>query len=653
MTLRLPPLLFFKFCSRCVIILPCDKALLKVVYLADRMMDGRPHSKLVSIQHLDQDDRDWLLQEENLVAIHLSSVQSKLNSFLPVYGLPEELVVHIFKIVAASASTSSRWIHVTHVCRHWRNIALSTPTLWTKILTSPGPDFATACLERSGTDMPLEIFWRNRHAHAPSYFPALFTEAARRRVIVQDVEMITPFLRSYALDCTKGYTNLQALSLQAANGRKGTLLTSLPFLNLNLLVAPEKLTYLQMRLAMPSPFRSIGLCTNLRTLRLVRTVQYRTLHLIDLLQVLDRCALLQHFLLVDAGARASLESALENLPYDGGRKVKMNHLQSLTLTLSSGRYTARLLASLVIPHDTRVHLQNNSDLDDNGPFTLLLPTDDLSDLHFVKTLRRLELSLRHGTELHAKAYHDDSSLGPDTSDSLSPRLHIISATSVRDPTTFDELSKVFSHTYLETLSVEANLLDHLRPPIQWRQLLLSFPKTKTLKVSFQTQPLFSFEFEDYLAALTWPSALIPSQLDAPTVALPVLETLHLTFFKKVVVRELRQELVAYACLCQARLSEGQSFHLVVNGKVWKIPKVCATVYISAIRVLNMTYCRNVESQSFRRHISIENCYPLIQPGAFHGTLVMILVQRWRAQATARHDAPTQHSERERKASDCA
>lgn len=601
----------------CAILLPSEPVSLTAAFFADQIMDGRPHSKLASIQHLDQDDRDWLLQEANLVAMHLSVVQSKLNSFLPVYCLPKELVIHIFEILASSASTSSRWIHVTHVCRHWRNIALSTPTLWRQILTSPGPEFATVCLERSGNDVPLEIFWRNKHAHAPSHFPALFNEAAQRRVVVQDVEVLGPFLRSYALDCVKRCTNLQVLSLRAP-GRLNSAIrpasTSMSFLDLTSLVTPEKLTYLQMRFIIPSPPTSIGLCTNLRTLRLVRYMHTRALRLIDLLQVLDSCTLLQHLFLGDAGPRTSVEPALENLPYDVRRKVKMNHLQSLALALTSGRYIAHLLASLVMPHDTRIHLQNNSGSDDNGPFPLLLPTGDLSDLHFIKTLRRLELSLRHGTELHAKAYHDDVNFVLEANGSLTPRLQIISATNVKNALTFDELSKIFRHAYVETLSLEANLLEKFHPCVHWKQFLRCFSKIKTLQVSFRTQRLFSFEFEDYLKTLMSPFTSTDSQVNAPAVALPALESLHLAFFKKYEARRLRQELVAYARLCQSRLPEGRSFRLVVNGKIWKIPKVCVTV-VSGVQFLNTKYYRNAEGVPF--------CHLLIQPSG-------ILVRLWQS-----------------------
>jgi len=56
------------------------------------------------------------------------------NMLVPISILPAEILARIFHFSASSEQPYSRslgWVHVTHVCRRWRQIALDDPTLWT------------------------------------------------------------------------------------------------------------------------------------------------------------------------------------------------------------------------------------------------------------------------------------------------------------------------------------------------------------------------------------------------------------------------------------------------------------------------------------------------------------------------------------------
>ncbi|KAL0570140.1 hypothetical protein V5O48_011818 [Marasmius crinis-equi] len=92
------------------------------------------------------------------------NIQNSNNS---TCRIPVEVLTSIFQLLVPSGSLvsphrgSSAWWRFTHVCRQWRNIALSTPLLWT------APDFerpllAAEMLERS-RDVPLHVLimkWR-------------------------------------------------------------------------------------------------------------------------------------------------------------------------------------------------------------------------------------------------------------------------------------------------------------------------------------------------------------------------------------------------------------------------------------------------------------------------------------------------------------
>jgi hypothetical protein len=60
------------------------------------------------------------------------------NTLAPISVLPPEVFSRIFRLVALAEPARSilqklRWIRVTHVCRHWRQVALDDSSLWARI----------------------------------------------------------------------------------------------------------------------------------------------------------------------------------------------------------------------------------------------------------------------------------------------------------------------------------------------------------------------------------------------------------------------------------------------------------------------------------------------------------------------------------------
>jgi hypothetical protein len=80
---------------------------------------------------------------------------------MQVNRLPAELLAHIFRessFVSSSPKpkeTMREMVAFSHVCSHWRRIALSRPDLWSTV-SSDQPQLATEFIQRSG-GIPLDI----------------------------------------------------------------------------------------------------------------------------------------------------------------------------------------------------------------------------------------------------------------------------------------------------------------------------------------------------------------------------------------------------------------------------------------------------------------------------------------------------------------
>ena len=68
----------------------------------------------------------------------LRSLLTRHNALVPISLLPPEILARIFHLLVPvelpfSGSRNLGWIKVTHVCRHWRQVALDDSSLWARI----------------------------------------------------------------------------------------------------------------------------------------------------------------------------------------------------------------------------------------------------------------------------------------------------------------------------------------------------------------------------------------------------------------------------------------------------------------------------------------------------------------------------------------
>ncbi|KAH9915274.1 uncharacterized protein BXZ73DRAFT_54392, partial [Epithele typhae] len=131
--------------------------------------------------------RAWVLtraQEYRNIALALLSI---FNAVAPIHrAFPTEVLSEIF----SHCWMDPQSIAIAHVCRHWRSIALKTPSLWTAALAAPGKllsqhqscrysrrEFSAFALARS-SPQPLRL----KVYHFPDHFASTLAPHAARLV---------------------------------------------------------------------------------------------------------------------------------------------------------------------------------------------------------------------------------------------------------------------------------------------------------------------------------------------------------------------------------------------------------------------------------------------------------------------------------------
>ncbi|TFY80932.1 hypothetical protein EWM64_g3078, partial [Hericium alpestre] len=105
--------------------------------------------------------------DDELRAMHLAmcSLRSCRNTLAPISRLPAEVLARVFQFYADVDPPGSHndcpgqwmgWVHVMHVCRHWRNTGLTNSALWTNINLTLGLRWAEQAMHLSKV-APLSI----------------------------------------------------------------------------------------------------------------------------------------------------------------------------------------------------------------------------------------------------------------------------------------------------------------------------------------------------------------------------------------------------------------------------------------------------------------------------------------------------------------
>ncbi|KAI0755542.1 hypothetical protein C8Q74DRAFT_1304383 [Fomes fomentarius] len=115
-----------------------------------------------------------LRPQKNAVRRRIADLDEQLNGMMDINQLPVEILLEILKLAidipptpeeALSAGVAARWTeNVLPVCRHWRRVVCSTPSLRRIIGLCSNPKWFALCVARSvelPVDLPLEQ-WLSR-----------------------------------------------------------------------------------------------------------------------------------------------------------------------------------------------------------------------------------------------------------------------------------------------------------------------------------------------------------------------------------------------------------------------------------------------------------------------------------------------------------
>ncbi|KAI0648226.1 hypothetical protein C8Q79DRAFT_954424 [Trametes meyenii] len=117
--------------------------------------------------------------------VEIASLHCVLNDTRPVNRLPPELLRMVFTYALVEKHDSNgHLIWITHVCKHWRAVALNAPALWTHFSTSTlkHPIGSRTFFERS-KPLPVYMSLDISHPSAMDIFPLVILKISRIRVL--------------------------------------------------------------------------------------------------------------------------------------------------------------------------------------------------------------------------------------------------------------------------------------------------------------------------------------------------------------------------------------------------------------------------------------------------------------------------------------
>jgi hypothetical protein len=281
--------------------------------------------------------------DNEALAESMRVLRSRRNSLAPISRIPPEILATIFGHIVEN-KTSRKYqkrpacLIVTHICRHWREVALECPSLWAFISWNSAR-WVGICLERS-KKAPLVFLNTVKYNLARDSLQQALSQLPRIKVLrlplfSSDVDRVldylssqpAPLLQSFKFSVAGPHRNLRTISDAIFQGQ-APLLRRLKLINCRF-----------------SPTSCI-----FSGLRILYVKEVESTSISELLPALRRMPALEQLTL--AKELPSIIAEENKLCFD---RVPLVRLQCITLDVTI-QTAAYLFARLVLPDDTRISL---------------------------------------------------------------------------------------------------------------------------------------------------------------------------------------------------------------------------------------------------------------------------------------------------------
>jgi hypothetical protein len=330
------------------------------------------------------------------------SLFTRRNALVPISLLPPEILAQVFHLLvlaepprSLSGERGLGWIRVTHVCRHWRQIALDDSSLWAKI-----------CCIRTNTKWISEMLARAKNAPLDIEFNLLTRSSPEAFLMIPPHIFHTRQLRLHGLSLLHFDSVREIYSREAPALEHFDLVAAyspLPFPDLggNMLFkgrSPRLRTFSLSQVVISWSIIPRGQLTQLKITCPNEDVDSPG-DLNQLIDLLVNCPALEILAL-----ESCLPSQLTEFPH--GRTVHLSNLSRLRLCGSTSRIM-NMLRMLKLPSSTTFHLNCRSKItsihnDEEGPLLAVISAHFQSPVpvefkSLSVTIRRYSLNIAAST----------------------------------------------------------------------------------------------------------------------------------------------------------------------------------------------------------------------------------------------------------------